>query len=180
MELDELRLDCARKQKKGLHFIAASVVIWLLVLAVELTALPLETKNLLVFCCTVPLMPLAWALSKVLGIDFRNSANPLTKLGMMFAMNQLLYILIVMWVFAAVPGKMLMVFAMVFGAHLLPFGWLYESRAYYVAAVFIPVMALVVGHVLPLWALAAIMVVVEAVFALCLASESRQLDSSQG
>ena len=178
MELDELRLDCARKQKKGLHFIAASVVIWLLVLVVELTALPLETKNLLVFCCTVPLMPLAWALSKVLGIDFSNSANPLTKLGMLFSFNQLLYILIVMWVFAAVPGKMLMVFAMVFGAHLLPFGWLYESRAYYVASVFIPVMALVVGHLLPLWALAAIMVFVEVVFTVCLASESRKLSKA--
>ena len=32
MSLDELRTDVARKQKKGLPFIGASVVIWLLIL----------------------------------------------------------------------------------------------------------------------------------------------------
>jgi hypothetical protein len=33
--LEELRLDCAVKQKKGLHFIIASVVIWSAVFAVH-------------------------------------------------------------------------------------------------------------------------------------------------
>ena len=36
MELDELRKDCARRQKKGLHFILASIVIWSLILATQL------------------------------------------------------------------------------------------------------------------------------------------------
>jgi|GEM_PF-4415893 len=48
MNLDELRVDCAIRQKKGLHFILASVVIWCAVLAVHLTSLPSETKNLLI------------------------------------------------------------------------------------------------------------------------------------
>ena len=31
-EINELRLDCALKQKRGLHIILASIIIWLAVL----------------------------------------------------------------------------------------------------------------------------------------------------
>lgn len=47
--LNELRRDCAKQQKKGLHFILASVFIWAAVLIVHLTNLPIETKNILTF-----------------------------------------------------------------------------------------------------------------------------------
>ena len=36
MELNDLRLDLARRQKKGLHFILASVFIWTLIQVVAL------------------------------------------------------------------------------------------------------------------------------------------------
>ena len=49
------------------------------------------------------LFPLAWGLSRLLHIDFEGKGNPLTKLGILFSLNQLLYILIVMWVYVAVP-----------------------------------------------------------------------------
>jgi hypothetical protein len=60
--LNELRYDCARQQKKGLHFILASVFIWAAIMVVHLTDLPIETKNILTFCVACPLMPLAWAI----------------------------------------------------------------------------------------------------------------------
>ena len=41
MNLEELRFDCAMKQKKGLHFILASVVIWCAILITHLTSLPI-------------------------------------------------------------------------------------------------------------------------------------------
>ena len=44
--LEQTKLACARGQKRGLHFILASVVIWTLVFIVHLTTLPIETKNL--------------------------------------------------------------------------------------------------------------------------------------
>ena len=92
MELDELREDCARRQKKGLHFIVASVVIWGLILVVYLTGLTIEQKNLVTFCCSAVLFPLSWGLSKALGIDFEGKGNPLTKAGILFSVNQLLYV----------------------------------------------------------------------------------------
>ncbi len=85
MELNELHKDCARRQKKGLHFILASVVIWGLILAVHLTHLGIETKNLITFCCSAVLFPLARGLAKVLGIDFAGKGNPLTKAGLFFS-----------------------------------------------------------------------------------------------
>lgn len=174
MTLEELKFDCAKKQKKGLHFILSSVLIWTLVLIVELSSLPILTKNLLIFCCTVPLMPLSFAISKIIGVDFQNKDNPLSKLGLLFSINQIVYLLIAMWVFSAVPDKMLMVFAMIFGAHLMPYSWLYDSKSYLVLSILIPIVALIVGLMLPAWSLAAIMVVIEILFSIFLSMENKK------
>ena len=175
MELDELRTDCARRQKKGVHFILASVLVWGLVLAIHLTGLATGLKNLLTFCCSAVLFPAAWGVANLLGIDFAGKGNPLSKLGLLFSLNQLLYILIVMWLYAAGPEKMVMVYAMVFGAHLMPFSWLYRSRSYLVLSIAVPIASLVVGILLPPYALCIMMVVTEAAFSLCLLKECKTL-----
>jgi len=175
MELNDLQKDCAKRQKKGLHFILASVAIWGLILAAHLTPFIMETKNLITFCCSAVLFPLAWGLSKVLGIDFEGKGNPLTKAGILFSVNQMLYILIAMWVFAAVPDKMLMVYAMIFGAHLMPFSWLYQSGSYLVLSIVIPILSLVIGLLFPPFVLAAIMVFVELVFSFLLYRECKTM-----
>ena len=174
MELNELIKDCARRQKKGLHFILTSILIWAMICAVHLTDMPIDTKNLITFCCSAVLFPLAWMLSKVLKIDFEGKGNPLTKAGILFSINQMLYILIVMWVYAAVPEKMVMVYAMVFGAHLMPFSWLYDSRSYMAFSIVVPILSLIVGLIYPPAVLAALMIVIEAVFSACLFQECKK------
>ena len=174
MELNELIKGCARRQKKGLHFILTSILIWAMICAVHLTDMPINTKNLITFCCSAVLFPLAWMLSKVLKIDFEGKGNPLTKAGILFSINQMLYILIVMWVYAAVPEKMVMVYAMVFGAHLMPFSWLYDSRSYMVFSIVVPILSLIVGLIYPPAVLAALMIVIEAVFSACLFQECKK------
>ena len=175
MDLNELRRDCAIKQKKGLPFIMASVLIWTAILCVHLTNLNPQAKNFLTFCCTGPLLPLAFGISKLIGVDFQGKDNPLTKLGMIFTLNQILYLLIAMWVYAAVPEKMLMVFSMIFGAHFLPYGWLYESKSYYVMAIAIPFLSLGLGLYFPPFVLAAVMIGVEILFSVLLRLEVRAL-----
>jgi len=175
MNLQELRTDCANKQKKGLHFILASVVIWCAVLAVHLTSLPIETKNFLTFCFTAPLVPLAYLISRFIKVDFQNKSNPLNNLGVLFSVNQILYLLIAMWVYPTVPEKMLMVIAMIFGAHLMPYSWLYLSKSYFVLSIVIPVMALAVGCNYPPHVLALIMVIVEILFSIVLIFENRKI-----
>ena len=174
MELNELIKDCARRQKKGLHFILTSILIWAMICAVHLTDMPINLKNLITFCCSAVLFPMAWMLSKVLKIDFEGKGNPLTKAGILFSINQMLYILIVMWVYAAVPEKMVMVYAMVFGAHLMPFSWLYDSRSYMVFSIVVPILSLIVGLIYPPAVLAALMIVVEATFSACLYQECKK------
>ena len=173
--LEQTKMACARGQKRGLHFIMASVIIWALVAIVHFTKLPIETKNLLTFCCTCPLMPLAWMLSKPLGITFSDKENALSPLGIVLSVAQIPYLLIVMWVYAAVPEKMVMALAMVFGAHLLPFGWLYNSKVYYFMTAAITIGALLVGLLFPPRILALCMMAVEIIFCLLLIAENKGL-----
>ena len=137
-DLETLRNEIVIKLKKGLPFIGASVVIWLLILIVIILDLPQDKENLLVFCCSCPLLPISWIIGKVIKVDIFDKSNPLGNVGFLFTCNQFLYLLIVMWVFSAVPNNMVMVYAMVFGAHLLPYSWLSDffncntdSFAYY-------------------------------------------------
>ena len=173
--MEQTKKACAIGQKRGMHFIAASVIIWILVAIVHTTRLPIETKNLLTFCCTCPLMPLAWMLSKPLGITFSDKENPLSSLGIVMSMAQIPYLLIVMWVYAAVPEKMVMTLAMVFGAHLLPFGWLYNSKVYYIMSALVTIGALIVGLTCSPLVLALCMVAVELIFCLLLYLENKNL-----
>lgn len=91
-ELQELQIDSIRKQKRGLHFIMASVFVWMAVLIIHLSALPIMTKNLFTFCCSAPLVLLAYLFSHILKIDFQNKGNPLSVLGLLFSLNQLVVV----------------------------------------------------------------------------------------
>ena len=92
--LQELRKDSAQKSKKGISFILASVFVWILILCIHLSTLPILTKNMLTFCCSIPLVPLACLISRLIGADFQNRENPLTQLGILFAVNQIFSVLV--------------------------------------------------------------------------------------
>ena len=178
--IDQMRTDLARRNLKGLHFILASIVLWTGILVVWYFQLTenIYTRNLFTFICTAPLMPLAFAFSKLLKAEFSAKDNPLNNLGILFSINQFLYILIAMWAYAAAPTNMVMIIAMIFGAHLLPFAWLYQSRAYLIMSILIPIIILIMGYNLPaerVFILAATMIALEAVFATWLTIENRSL-----
>ena len=175
MNLDEMRLVGTIKQKKGLPFILASVIIWSAILVVHLTTSHILTKNLLTFCITAPLIPLAFLISKIIKVDFTNKGNPLTNLGVLFSVNQMLYLLIAMWIYNAVPEKMVMILAMIFGAHLLPYGWLYQSKSYLVFSIVIPIAVLIVGVNFPAFFVAGFMIAIEIAFSLLLMNEVKKL-----
>lgn len=173
--IDILRADCSLKQKKGLHFILASVFIWTAVLMIHLSSLPIESKNLFTFCCSAPLMPLAYLISKIINVDFQNKENPLTNLGIVFSVGQMPYLLIAMWIFSASPENMVMVYAMIFGAHLLPYGWMYKSKTYFALSVIIPLAALITGINFSSAAVAILMLCTEIIFSICLLIENKKM-----
>lgn len=175
MSLNELKLDCAKKQKKGLHFILASIIIWTLVAIVHMTDLPILTKNLLTFSATAPLVPLAFLISKFIKVEFSDKSNPLNQLGLLFSLNQILYLLIAMWVYPTVPDKLVMVIAMIFGAHLLPYAWLYSSKIYAIMSVIVPIVSLIIGSMFEVYILAILMIVFEIIFSYILSLEVKKM-----
>ncbi|SDA64755.1 hypothetical protein SAMN02910368_01809 [Lachnospiraceae bacterium G11] len=133
-------------QKKGLPFMMASVIVWGAILAVQYFVQGLNEKNFSTFCCSCLLMPLAIMFSRMLGTKIVDkTGNPFSKLGFRLTLTQMLYLPIVMWAYAEAPEKMVMIYAIVFAAHLFPFAWLYDSRTYFTFAFVEVAAALVLG-----------------------------------
>lgn len=150
-------------QKKGLPFMLASVVIWAVIALLHLLNVSIETKNLFTFASSCLLLPLAFMFSKIVGARiFAKSDNPINTLGFMCTMNQMLYIVIVMWVYTSRPEAMVMIYAMVFGAHLMPFAWVYDCRPYAALAIVGSIGALLVGCISGSFAVAAYMIAAQA------------------
>ena len=174
--LDELKKDASITQKKGLPFIMSSVIIWSLILAVQFLDKAQVTKNLYTFMCSCYLMPLAFMFSKITKADiFKKTSNPINKLGFLCTMNQTLYLIIVMWAFNRSPEATLMLYAMVFGAHLLPFGWVYNSLAYKVVSVIETIGALLIALSFGNAATCVFMIVMEIILCICLFIENKKL-----
>ena len=66
---------------------------------------------------------------------YRKSDNPVNKLGFLCNINQFLYLPIAMWAFSAHPDSMLLIYAIIFAAHLLPFSWVYDSKIYFYGSI---------------------------------------------
>ena len=174
-EIDELRLDCALKQKRGLHIILASIIIWLVIAIIHFSYMQILTKNLFTFICAAVLLPLSYLVSKLINVDFQNKSNPLTELGILFSVNQALYLLIAMWIYPTIPEKMLMILAIIFGAHLLPYSWFYKSRIYFTLAILIPFLALIIGLNFEPAILVLTMIGIEIVFSLALIWKNKKI-----
>ena len=178
--LNELKKDAQITQKKGLPFIMASVVIWSLILVVQFLDKGQVTKNLYTFMCSCYLMPLAFLFSKIVKADiFKKSANPINKLGFLCTMNQTLYLIIVMWAYNKNPEAMVMLYAMVFGAHLLPFGWVYDSKAYTVISIVETIGALVTALIWGNVVAIGFIIVMEIMLCIFLFAENKKLTISE-
>ena len=173
-QLDKLKKDAQETMKKGLPFVLASVVIWILILAVQFISKDIRTVNMCTFVCCCLLMPLAILFAKIVKADiFKKRVNPLNRLALLCTLNQFLYILIVMWAFSRQPDAMLMIYAMIFGAHLLPYSWVYDSKAYLILSVIETVGALVITHLLGSMATAAFILCGEIVLSVLLYKECK-------
>lgn len=143
--LNRLKIEYAVSQKKGLAFIMASAVVWTAILIVFLTNLDIAVKNIIAMCCSALFMPVGMLFGKVIKVNIISKENPLSSLALVAALNQILYLTIALWAMFAVPDKMIMVQAIVIGAHFLPYYWIYFSPTYFYASIIIPVVSLIFG-----------------------------------
>ena len=143
--LNELKVEYAVKQKKGLPFIMASTALWTIMLVALLTNLDLAMKNMIAMCCSALLMPVGMLFGKIIKVNIFSKENPLSSLSIVAALNQLLYLPIVLWAMYEAPEKMIMTYAIVVGAHFLTYYWIYFSPTYFYAAIIIPIASLLLG-----------------------------------
>ena len=173
----ELKTEAMILQKKGLPFMMASVVIWTAVTIVRILPVDVMTKNLYTFYCPGLMIPCVLIFSLMIGArPFSKRKNPFNKLGLLNTMNQMLYLLIVMWAFSQKPEAMLMLFAMVFGAHLLPFAWLYESKTYLVTSIVTTFGSMILSIFVPELYVGLFMIVCQTVMCILLLMECKKLD----
>ncbi|NLJ81391.1 MAG: hypothetical protein GX335_10260 [Firmicutes bacterium] len=175
MELNELRADLALRTKRGIPFVWASLFLWAGVMAVWCLPLPgLLFRNSATIFCALAQVPAAALISQAMKLEFHLKDNPLQGAAILCALNQLLYFPIAAALSSIVPGGVVLILALISGAHLLPFSWLYHSRSYLIMSLLIPLTIFLIGFGLPqnkIYLLAATMVVLKSVLVTWLSIE---------
>ena len=172
--LNTLKIEYAVKQKKGLPFIMASLVLWAIMLVAFLTDLDISTKNMIAMGCSVLLVPVGMIFGKIIKVNIFSKENPLNSLSVVAALNQLLYLPIVLWAMYAVPDKMIMTYAIVVGAHFMTYYWIYFSPTYFYASILIPIVSLLVGIYCTQAAVCFAFVALDSLICLLLCLENKQ------
>lgn len=145
--LNALRKDAAIIQKRGLPFMMASVVLWTAITISRIVMTDINAMNFFTFMVSGFLMTLASIFGKLMKADiYRKTNNPINRLGFLCNINQFLYLPIAMWAYSAHPGSMLLIYAIIFAAHLLPFSWVYDSKIYFYGSVIESVGVILVAY----------------------------------
>lgn len=121
----------------------------------------IRNKNIFMLVSTGMMFPLAVGISTLLKADWKLEDNPLNMLGLIINLAQFAYFPFIFWAFAKSPEQVVLFFAIITAAHFFPYGWYYESKAYYMIAPLVAVMITVVGWTLgasQLWLIPTVMV----------------------
>ena len=152
----------------------ASAVLWTIMLIAFLTDSALSVKNIIAMCCSALLVPVGMLFGKIIKVDIFSKENPLSSISVIAALNQILYLPIVLWAMYAVPDKMIMTYAIIVGAHFLTYYWIYFSPTYFYASVIIPIVSLVLGINFNQFAVCLAFVVFDILICLLLCLENKQ------
>lgn len=145
MNLSNLKNELAIQSKNGISFLSSAVVIWTIITVIFSLPLEMGQKNVFMLFSSGIMLPCAIALSKLYKVDWKSEGLPLSDLGLGLNLAQLMYFPILFLVFAHSPSDMVAVFAIITAAHLYPYGWLYQAKAYYIFAPVISVLVMILG-----------------------------------
>lgn len=146
VEFEQMRLEIRLKAKKGIDFILAASFIWLGAFAVwKYTLYNSYEKSVLTFILSAVLFPLALLFSKVLKTNWKIKENPLQSLGLWLNISQLIYFPFLLFLLARYPDYFIMGYAIITGAHLFPYAWLYKETGYVLTSIIISAGSLVIA-----------------------------------
>lgn len=136
-EVQRLRGEIARVTRRGIGMTPAACLYWLGLTGVSAWAGPAAAGAGGVLSGGHDpgshdlVSPLGWLLNRLCGGDLLARGHPLAGLIGVMAATQVLGWPMLVALFARDSGLLAFALAALLGAHFLPFGWLYRSRAYY-------------------------------------------------
>ena len=129
-ELDKQRKLLSIESKNGIDFTFAATIVWGFIAFIwTLNAEPYD-KSILVFIIGGLMLPLALTFSKVFKTRWKVKDCPLQPLGLWLNLAQLLYFPFLVFVLIKMPSYFIMTYAIITGAHLFPYSWLYSTNWY--------------------------------------------------
>lgn len=134
MKLARLKNELAIRSKNGIAFLLAGTIIWVIITIIFLQDFTLQTKNIFMLYTTGIMFPTSVAISKVIKAEWKTTDHPLGNLGLSLNLAQLTYFPILFWAFIKSPEQMVLFFAVITVAHFFPYGWLYNTKVYYVSS----------------------------------------------
>ncbi len=144
--LRELKIEINLKAKKGVDFVFAASLVWGIIFLIwEFLKYTSYEKSVLTFMIGAILLPLALLLSKLLKTNWKIKANPLQPLGLWLNFAQLLYFPFLIFTLIKCPDYFIMAYAIITGAHLFPYAWLYDEILYAIISGLISVGALLIA-----------------------------------
>lgn len=147
--LGSLRRDLAAKTGRGMNAVVAAVLLWSVFAILGVFVTDGKALALAYVFGSGMLFPVSLAVAKVMGLDPYAKGNDLGVLAGLLGGVQILFIPLMLGATFLSPGAVPWFLAVLVGAHLLPFTWVYKSRAYLFASVSIPVAAALVAWLLP-------------------------------
>lgn len=149
MTLDTLKLDFARRTRRGLNNIIAGILLWSLFAILGIVLADWPQKALIYLFGAGMLFPLGLASGAALKFDVFAKGNPPGLLAGLIGGLQILFIPLMLGAYFTTPQMAPWYLAVLVGAHFLPFSWLYEGQAYRFAAVATSIGAGLSGWLLP-------------------------------
>ncbi|MBO3115118.1 hypothetical protein J4050_00060 [Winogradskyella sp. DF17] len=143
--LPQLKQDLQFKAKNGIDFIFAAAILWLLISYTWTLDFSSYNRSILTFMVGAILLPLAFGLSKVFKTKWKLKDNPLQPLGLWLNFAQLIYFPFLIFILIKYPDYFIMTYAIITGAHLFPYAWLYDEIGYAVFAVLIAAGSLLIA-----------------------------------
>ena len=146
---EKLKLELSLNAKNGIDFIISACVTWFGIAYVWTLPYSSYDKSVLIFIVGGLMLPLAFIMSKILKTNWKVKNNPLQPLGLWLNFAQLFYFPFLIFILIKQPDYFIMTYAIITGAHLLPYAWFYGEKAYAIAAGIMSIGALLIALNVP-------------------------------
>ena len=147
--VDNMRWELSIKAKNGIDFILAASIIWLVIAYIWTLEIDAYNKSILTLIAVGLMFPLSLSFSRFFKTKWKDKYNPLQALGLWLSASQMLYFPFMIFTLIEMPDYFVMVYAIIYGAHLFPYAWFYKVAYYAVFAGITSTGALLLGLLQP-------------------------------